>query len=657
MSNRTSGEESSDDSHIVAIPGGGEQIYANILEAESASEDEFESHHLSSGVDDDADDADDAEDEDDDDDEDYEVDEDDIEYDLADFNRTRHSDSGNVFFVETDGEMHAEHQIRHLGLEELRQLLVFGLASFDGDLDMADEDDGEGTIPGFRYPGRSGAPSDLWEPTTKPVAAGSELEFSGDFGIPWKSMSGTRPGPYHTSYNLATQIARRKLTSRLAHKTSYTPMIPNSKGVIMAEYSAPCYSGQYSEDASFFYTCNRDMRVHIYDTTKPPLKRAIKYREDEVHTHALDPADQTTSLNLMQTVEARGGQWTITDVNLSPDNQWIIYSSISPYVSLSPVKRMEDEEAPQQVTLDFSSPENDHFGIWSLRFSGDSREILAGGHCGSIFVYDVEAQRRILNVVGHQDDVNSVAFTDTTSSNVFVSGGDDAFLKLWDRRSLGHGKPAGVLPGHTEGITYISPKGDGRYCISNSKDQSVRLWDLRNLQSSEASQGTDRVDLGLRNWDYRYMPYRPPRFYAHPLDSSVMAYRGHSVLRTLIRCYFSPKETTGQQYIYSGSADGRIHIWSLDGQIVQIIDRSETYPLCTGRDRTTTDPSAPDWAMPDMHASSRRYLRRVHGGSRSIVRDVSWHPGEPTMMSTSWDTPNGSGGSIAQHEWKGHDKV
>jgi len=47
---------------------------------------------------------------------------------------------------------------------------------------------------------------------------------------------------------------------------------------------------------------------------------------------------------------------------------------------------------------------------------------------------------------------------------------------------------------------------------------------------------------------------------AHPDDCSVMTYRGHSVLRTLIRCHFSPMETTGAQYIYSGSADGRIHV-------------------------------------------------------------------------------------------------
>ena len=39
-------------------------------------------------------------------------------------------------------------------------------------------------------------------------------------------------------------------------------------------------------------------------------------------------------------------------------------------------------------------------------------------------------------------------------------------------------------------------------------------------------------------------------------DSSLMTYRGHSVLHTLIRAYFSPEYSTGQRYIYSGCATG-----------------------------------------------------------------------------------------------------
>ena len=62
---------------------------------------------------------------------------------------------------------------------------------------------------------------------------------------------------------------------------------------------------------------------------------------------------------------------------------------------------------------------------------------------------------------------------------------------------------------------------------------------------------------------FRYGQYPRPKHLAHPLDCSVMTYRGHAVLQTLIRCHFSPSETTGGRYIYSGSADGRIHVRAL----------------------------------------------------------------------------------------------
>lgn len=35
--------------------------------------------------------------------------------------------------------------------------------------------------------------------------------------------------------------------------------------------------------------------------------------------------------------------------------------------------------------------------------------------------------------------------------------------------------------GHTDGMTHLDPKGDGRYLISNCKDQTIKLWDMRNM--------------------------------------------------------------------------------------------------------------------------------------------------------------------------------
>lgn len=62
---------------------------------------------------------------------------------------------------------------------------------------------------------------------------------------------------------------------------------------------------------------------------------------------------------------------------------------------------------------------------------------------------------------------------------------------------------AGALVGHYDGITYIDSRGDGRYIISNSKDQSIKLWDLRVFSPADAV-AKSKNHLCYGNWDYRW---------------------------------------------------------------------------------------------------------------------------------------------------------
>ena len=91
------------------------------------------------------------------------------------------------------------------------------------------------------------------------------------------------------------------------------------------------------------------------------------------------------------------------------------------------------------------------------------------------------------------------------NTNVLASGADDGLVKVWDRRSLreDNPKPVGVLAGHVDGVAYISPKGDGRHLISNSKDQSIKLWDLRKFSDKTTIEKGLKAVSGQR-WDYRY---------------------------------------------------------------------------------------------------------------------------------------------------------
>lgn len=522
---------------------------------------------------------------------------------------------------------------------DLRTLLgTSRLASFDDndeDEDYEDEDD-EDYVPEniwTGYLGRS-APAVPWNPpvTTEPQAAGTELLNSGDFGY-----VGSKHRARSNYANVTRAILDRaiKPPSFVPREDIQTNLVPNTHGTTVAKYDSNIYTAQFSDDSSFYYTCAQDFKLHIFDMKRPSASSLPRSQPYPRRGGALQ-----STMPLRKEIDGQQGYWTITDANLSPDNARIIYSTMMSTVYMTSTS---PDGSSEQIPIPFGdSPRSNQMryhdpGIWSCRFSADGNEVVAGGS-QEIFVYDLTANKRTVKIYAHKRDVNSCCWADPGSGNVLISASDDSFLKVWDRRSLGASHiPSGVLIGHTEGITYVSAKGDGRYIISNGKDQAVRLWDLRMMRSNKEHEAVAGTWYGHSHFDYRNSLYAKPRHLSHPKDCSVMTYRGHSVLRTLIRCHFSPAETTGSQYIYSGSKDGRIHIWSLDGRIVQVLDRSKTLPM-------SYSPSGPE---PGQISSSR---------VGHCVRDVSWHSQEPVMMSAAWSSYN-EGTSIARHEWKGLSKM
>ena len=119
-------------------------------------------------------------------------------------------------------------------------------------------------------------------------------------------------------------------------------------------------------------------------------------------------------------------------------------------------------------------------------------------------VYDVEMRKITLKLDGHMDDINAVCFADPLSTNLLFSGSDDSIVKVWDRRSMAGGREAGCLVGHMEGITFVASKGDGRYVITNGKDQVLKLWDIRKMMERTDFDALSRKDY-CSGFDYRWM--------------------------------------------------------------------------------------------------------------------------------------------------------
>ncbi|KAI1077504.1 WD40-repeat-containing domain protein [Whalleya microplaca] len=502
---------------------------------------------------------------------------------------------------------------RRTGLLSQRQVLNYLRTSNLGHLLYDENGDEDGEFqPGHRMRRRALDPNRF---PKVPSDKGRELMNSGTFGT--EDIQTT----IRSKKRLAQRIVDRELgignrSNRRANQGMMAQsMIPSTDADMIINYDDNVYSGQFSDDGNFFFACVKDFKVRMYDTSNPYNWRHYK------------------------TVSYPFGSWTLTDASLSPDNKWLAYTSIQSNVCLAPT---DPNDTGDPYTLSLSEDNAPRlgwrggFGIWSIRFSGDGRELVAGTNENSIIVYDIESRRVLHQIEGHDDDVNAVCFADKSSPHILYSGSDDTTIKVWDRRSMGDGREAGAFVGHIEGLTYLDSKDDGRYLLSNGKDQSMKLWDLKMMYSTtQFREKNPRQHTRYSEFDYRWSRFDDADWFPHPDDNSVVTFRGHSVLRTLIRCHFSPPSSTNSRYVYSGSHDGKVYIYNMDATIAGIIDVK----------KTTSDVKS----LPGTY----REFRTMRGfpGWSTVVRDASWHPNAPFIAASALNGWDHALGTVTLHSY------
>ncbi|KAJ8938518.1 hypothetical protein NQ314_011461 [Rhamnusium bicolor] len=290
--------------------------------------------------------------------------------------------------------------------------------------------------------------------------------------------------------------------------------LPNDMSV-MDGCAGKVFCGIFSNNGNCFITASQDRHIRLYNSGDGSYK-------------------------LFKSLRARDVGWSIIDVAFSPDREHFVYSTWSSSLHLCPVNGNTEHQEPLSLLNT-----GRRFCVFSVVFSSDGRELLGGANDGCLYIYDQQRHGRTLKIPAHEYDVNSVVFADD-SSHIIYSGGDDGLIKVWDRRTL-DGALQKLL-------------GDSRHLISNSKDQSIKLWDVRVFSGEKAAEKSLKA-VHEQTWDYRWQEV-PRKLYTSRSklegDTSVMTYRGHVVIKTLVRCRFSPLETTGQRYIYTGCGVGRV---------------------------------------------------------------------------------------------------
>ncbi|KAF9912464.1 hypothetical protein EC991_010551 [Linnemannia zychae] len=178
-----------------------------------------------------------------------------------------------------------------------------------------------------------------------------------------------------------------------------------------------------------------------------------------------------------------------------------------------------------------------HIGkVFSARFNPDSSKVVSGSHDRTIKVWDLQKGYCIRTMFTFAS-VNDVCLLDFDGSTI-ASGHLDNNVRFWDARSGNCVKEVTGI--HMGQITSVCPSTDGSQILTNSRDNTLRILDVRTYETV-----------------------------------SVLHADGYKTGTNWSKACFSPDG----QYVVSGSADGTLYYWSTRDGTVEKTVKEQSSPI------------------------------------------------------------------------------
>lgn len=270
----------------------------------------------------------------------------------------------------------------------------------------------------------------------------------------------------------------------------------------------------------------------------------------------------------------------------------------------------------------------DHQGETALHW-GIKHEAIAK----RLIKFFVEPGPRAINLIGHHDSVNSVAFS--PNGGTMASGSNYYTTKLWNVYT---GAVIRSLSGHENTAYSISLSPDGSMLASGSYDNHIKLWN--------ADTGATICSLYGHTSQVRSAAFSPDgsMLASGSNDKTVKLWKAdtHTLIHTLeghahnvLSVAFSPDGSM----LASGSDDNTIKLWNAQtGALLHTLEghRGGVGTVAFSSDSCILASAAPNCTIKLWNAQTGAFLRNLKGRGY-FVNSVAFSPDGPLLASGSND--------------------
>ncbi|KAH9256365.1 hypothetical protein BASA81_005598 [Batrachochytrium salamandrivorans] len=255
-------------------------------------------------------------------------------------------------------------------------------------------------------------------------------------------------------------------------------------------------------------------------------------------------------------------QW-FRSVAIAPNSQFCITGA-----SDGTLIRWDTPSGENKETIATSASE-----MTSVQISSTGRYLVAGGKSNQVSVYDLEDGNRLLQTVGHNAAVSSVAMT-PDQSQIACGLGDNTTRLYAFTPSTGKLKLEATLKGHSQPVLCVAYSPDSTQICTSAEDKTAVVWSLSTLKAVHR--------LSPHSWPVLGVQFSPDgkfvvtaaqdkliRMFDTKTGELITTLRGHN------NHVVSVSISSDSKLILTGSADRTCRLW--DATSTRALRKLETH--------------------------------------------------------------------------------